>query len=113
MKARLTCQSLLALSIAALLPAGSALAATTSGGTVNFSGKVVTSACAISAGSANIDVDCECRDGLCGSCEVQGIEGDIDHRDMVLTRAERAACTKMMSCCSRAKNAEQKIVLAL
>lgn len=57
MKARLTCHSLLALSIAALLPAGSALAATTSGGTVNFSGKVVTSACAISAGSANIDVD--------------------------------------------------------
>lgn len=57
MKARLTCQSLLALSIAALLPAGSALATTTSGGTVNFSGKVVTSACAISAGSANIDVD--------------------------------------------------------
>ena len=49
MKARLTCHSLLALSIAALLPAGSALAATTSGGTVNFSGKVVTSACAISA----------------------------------------------------------------
>ncbi|MFR0094031.1 type 1 fimbrial protein, partial [Klebsiella pneumoniae] len=47
MKARLTCHSLLALSIAALLPAGSALAATTSGGTVNFSGKVVTSACAI------------------------------------------------------------------
>ena len=38
MKARLTCHSLLALSIAALLPAGSALAATTSGGTVNFSG---------------------------------------------------------------------------
>ena len=57
MKARLTCHSLLALSIAALLPAGAALAATTSGGTVNFSGKVVTSACAISAGSANIDVD--------------------------------------------------------
>ncbi|MDT7031389.1 fimbrial protein [Enterobacter hormaechei] len=57
MKARLTCHSLLALSIAALLPAGSALAAATSGGTVNFSGKVVTSACAISAGSANIDVD--------------------------------------------------------
>ncbi|MHA0874234.1 fimbrial protein [Enterobacter pasteurii] len=57
MKARMTRTSLLALTIAALLPAGSALAAATSGGTVNFSGKVVTSACAISAGSANIDVD--------------------------------------------------------
>ncbi|MGF6102281.1 fimbrial protein [Enterobacter sp. A4] len=57
MKARVKHNSLLALSIAALLPAGSAMAATASGGTVNFSGKVVTSACAISAGSANIDVD--------------------------------------------------------
>jgi len=50
-------KTLLAVLVAALLPAGSALAATTSGGTVNFNGSVVTSACAISAGSANIDVD--------------------------------------------------------
>jgi len=57
MKARVKHSTFLALSIAALLPAGSAMAATASGGTVNFSGKVVTSACAISAGSANIDVD--------------------------------------------------------
>ena len=57
MKAKFNTKTLLALSVAALLPAGSALAATTSGGTVNFNGKVVTSACAISAGSANIDVD--------------------------------------------------------
>ncbi|MCE9992277.1 type 1 fimbrial protein [Enterobacter asburiae] len=57
MKAQCTTKTLLAVAIAALLPAGTALAASTSGGTVNFSGKVVTSACAISAGSANIDVD--------------------------------------------------------
>ncbi len=57
MKAQFNNNTLLAIAIAALLPAGTALAAGTSGGTVNFSGKVVTSACAISAGSANIDVD--------------------------------------------------------
>ena len=57
MKAQFNNKTLLAVAIAALLPAGTALAAGTSGGTVNFSGKVVTSACAISAGSANIDVD--------------------------------------------------------
>lgn len=57
MKAQFNNKTLLAITIAALLPAGTALAAGTSGGTVNFSGKVVTSACAISAGSANIDVD--------------------------------------------------------
>lgn len=63
--------------------------------------------------SANIDLECDYREGLCGSCEVQVIEGDIDHRDMVLTRAERAACTKMMRCCSRARTQEFRIVLAL
>jgi type 1 fimbria pilin len=57
MKAYLNNKTLLALGVAALLPAGSSLAATASGGTVNFSGSVVTSACAISANSANIDVD--------------------------------------------------------
>ena len=57
MKAQFNNKTLLAIAIAALLPAGTALAVGTSGGTVNFSGKVVTSACAISAGSANIDVD--------------------------------------------------------
>ena len=53
--------------------------------------------------AAGIDVACDCREGLCGSCEVTVLEGDIDHRDMVLTRAERAASTRMMSCCSRLK----------
>ena len=62
---------------------------------------------------ANIDVECDCREGLCGSCEVPVLEGDVDHRDMVLTRTERAAGTRMMSCCSRAKNREGKIVLGL
>lgn len=57
MKAQFKTKTLLAVAVAAVLPAGSTFAATTSGGTVNFSGKVVTSACAISAGSANIDVD--------------------------------------------------------
>lgn len=57
MKAYLNNKTLLALGVAALLPAGSSLAVTASGGTVNFSGSVVTSACAISANSANIDVD--------------------------------------------------------
>jgi len=52
-------KTLAALAVAALLPAaGSAMAAgTVSGGTVNFSGSVVTSACAVSSNSASIDVD--------------------------------------------------------
>ncbi|MBN9116677.1 MAG: 2Fe-2S iron-sulfur cluster binding domain-containing protein, partial [Pandoraea sp.] len=59
----------------------------------------------------NIDVQSDCEEGLCGSCEVQVLEGDVDHRDVVLTRAERDANTKMMSCCSRACG--KSLVLAL
>ncbi|CAB3693503.1 Cytochrome P450 116 [Achromobacter spanius] len=50
---------------------------------------------------ANIDVQSDCEEGLCGSCEVRVLEGNIDHRDVVLTRAERDANNKMMACCSR------------
>ncbi len=52
--------------------------------------------------AANIDVQSDCEEGLCGSCEVRVLAGDVDHRDLVLTRAEREANSKMMACCSRA-----------
>ena len=61
--------------------------------------------------SANIDVQSDCEEGLCGSCEVHVLDGDVDHRDVVLTRSEREANTKMMSCCSRAKG--KRLVLEL
>lgn len=61
---------------------------------------------------ANIDVQSDCEEGLCGSCEVRVLAGDIDHRDVVLTRTERDAGNRMMSCCSRAARGG-KIVLAL
>ena len=60
---------------------------------------------------AGIAVQSDCREGLCGSCEVPVLDGEVDHRDRVLTRSERAACTKMMSCCSRARNG--RLVLGL
>ncbi len=61
--------------------------------------------------AANIDVQSDCEEGLCGSCEVRVLHGEIDHRDVVLTRAEREAGNRMMSCCSRACG--QRIVLEL
>ncbi len=61
--------------------------------------------------SAGFDVPCDCAEGLCGTCEVNVVEGDVDHRDKVLSRAERTANQRMMSCCSRAVG--QRIVLAL
>ncbi|MGH8812211.1 MAG: cytochrome P450/oxidoreductase [Advenella sp.] len=61
--------------------------------------------------AANIDIQSDCEEGLCGSCEVSVVSGQPDHRDVVLTRAERAAGNKMMSCCSRAK--DTRIILDL
>jgi cytochrome P450/ferredoxin-NADP reductase len=61
--------------------------------------------------SIGIDVPSDCREGLCGSCEVQVIEGEIDHRDKVLSAKERSSNTRMMACCSRAKGS--KIAIAL
>ena len=59
----------------------------------------------------NIDVQSDCGEGLCGSCEVTVLDGEVDHRDVVLTRAERQQQRRMMACCSRA--AGGKLVLAL
>ncbi|MCK0509672.1 cytochrome P450/oxidoreductase [Aromatoleum buckelii] len=62
--------------------------------------------------AVGIDIASDCCEGLCGSCEVEVLEGEIDHRDLVLTRAERAENRRMMACCSRAKNGG-RIKLAL
>ncbi|WP_048877019.1 cytochrome P450/oxidoreductase [Saccharomonospora saliphila] len=53
--------------------------------------------------AANIDVPSDCEEGLCGTCEVPVLAGEIDHRDVVLTGGERRAGTRMMACCSRAR----------
>ena len=61
--------------------------------------------------AAGIDVASDCCEGLCGSCEVDVVDGDIDHRDKVLTRAERAENRRMMACCSRAGGDRIKLAL--
>ncbi len=61
--------------------------------------------------AAGFDVPCDCGEGLCGTCEVAVVEGEIDHRDKVLSKSERATHRRMLACCSRAVG--DKIVLAL
>jgi ferredoxin-NADP reductase len=51
---------------------------------------------------AGVSVLHDCREGICGSCEVKVLEGEVDHRDHVLTDAERAANGCLMVCVSRA-----------
>ena len=60
---------------------------------------------------AGIEVPSDCREGLCGTCEARVTEGEIDHRDKVFTKQERAAGDKILTCCSRAKG--DRLVLAL
>lgn len=48
-----------------------------------------------------VEVENDCRDGICGSCVTRVLSGTVDHQDLVLTRKERAAMDKMMICCSK------------
>ncbi len=43
-----------------------------------------------------------CTEGTCGTCETPVLEGEIDHRDSILTPAERARGDVMFVCVSRA-----------
>ena len=52
-----------------------------------------------------------CREGICGTCETAVLDGVPDHRDLVLSAAEKAENNRMMICCSGAKSA--KLVLDL
>jgi vanillate O-demethylase ferredoxin subunit len=45
-----------------------------------------------------------CRNGICGTCETDVLEGIPDHRDQVLTDDERASNSTMMVCISRSKS---------
>ncbi|MHA6796417.1 PDR/VanB family oxidoreductase [Pseudonocardia bannensis] len=51
-----------------------------------------------------IDVMNDCQEGICGSCETKVLEGEVDHRDHVLTAKEQASNTCMMVCVSRARS---------
>jgi ferredoxin-NADP reductase len=53
---------------------------------------------------AGLEVLSSCEEGTCGTCETGVLDGIPDHRDSVLTAAERATATDiMMICVSRAK----------
>jgi vanillate O-demethylase ferredoxin subunit len=45
----------------------------------------------------------DCKRGECGTCQVGVIEGIPDHRDFVLSPAERAEGKLMQICVSRSK----------
>jgi vanillate O-demethylase ferredoxin subunit len=50
-----------------------------------------------------------CMAGLCGTCKVNYVEGEVDHRDYILTDEEKTYC--LTACVSRAKGATLSIDL--
>jgi tetrachlorobenzoquinone reductase len=60
---------------------------------------------------AGVAVDHSCREGVCGSCETAVLDGTPEHRDGVLTKAERASGKTMMVCVSGCKG--RRLVLDL
>lgn len=59
----------------------------------------------------NIKVDYSCLRGTCGTCIVNVKEGQIDHRDSILTPEEKQTGYKICLCVSRAKGDKLSIDL--
>jgi ferredoxin-NADP reductase len=60
---------------------------------------------------AGVRVLSSCREGTCGTCETPVLRGVPDHRDSLLTDAERAANDTILICVSRART--PRLVLEL
>jgi ferredoxin-NADP reductase len=63
--------------------------------------------------AAGVQVLSSCEEGTCGTCETGVLEGAIDHRDSILTAAERAENDVMYVCVSRAAAGCPRLVLEL
>ena len=58
-----------------------------------------------------IHVDVKCSDGICGVCKCGLISGDVEHRDFVLSKAQRQ--TNVILCQSRAADPDGEVVIDL
>lgn len=57
------------------------------------------------------DIDTECREGICGTCIVEVLDGVPEHRDNCLSNKEKASNKQICACVSRAVSA--RLVLDL
>jgi ferredoxin-NADP reductase len=60
---------------------------------------------------AGVEIESSCEEGTCGTCETAVLEGIPEHRDSILTAAEREANDVMMICVSRCRSS--RLVLDL
>lgn len=52
---------------------------------------------------AGVHVPHSCQVGGCGTCQIEVLEGELDHRDFYLDEDERASRQTVISCVSRAR----------
>ncbi len=60
---------------------------------------------------AGVDMPSSCEQGVCGTCMVTVLEGDLDHQDVYFSDGEREAGDRLLTCVSRA--AGERLVLDL
>jgi ferredoxin len=58
-----------------------------------------------------IHVDVKCSDGICGVCKCGLVSGEVEHRDFVLSKAQRQ--TAVILCQSRAAEPDGEITVDL
>ncbi|BCQ25431.1 2Fe-2S iron-sulfur cluster binding domain-containing protein [Caballeronia sp. NK8] len=54
--------------------------------------------------SIGIEVDTSCGEGVCGTCMVDVVSGEPEHRDHCLSKAERASNSVICCCVSRSRS---------
>ncbi|MFP6561680.1 2Fe-2S iron-sulfur cluster-binding protein [Paraburkholderia sp. B3] len=60
--------------------------------------------------AAGVACDYSCGEGICGACETAVLEGAPEHRDSVLSEAERSAGKSMMICVSGARRGSRLVL---
>lgn len=53
--------------------------------------------------AAGVNPPSACREGLCGACLCTVVEGDVEHRDAILSAEEQLAGNRIATCVSRAR----------
>lgn len=52
-----------------------------------------------------------CRQGVCGECVLDVVSGHVEHRDLYLSEAEKAAGNQMLPCVSRAADDHVEVLV--
>jgi ferredoxin-NADP reductase len=53
---------------------------------------------------AGVDVNYDCREGTCGTCELDVLDGEVAHRDSVYTPEQHGQLNVIFPCVSRARS---------